>query len=95
MYVFLLTVSFMCNEQVPAVASQQGCDGVWMAALPAEDRKIATSVRGYFASEAGCLAGASTEMRKEAAVSEHLAKSGAVDALRNPHIVCQKVKVQP
>lgn len=92
MYVFLLTVSFMCREQLPQVATDNHCDSIWLTAFP--NPEIASSVRGYFATEEGCLAAASEEMKKEAAVSAQLAKSeGAF--LRNPHIDCRPTRVKP
>jgi hypothetical protein len=94
MYVFLLTVSFLCNEQSPAVAEQHGCNSLWMS-VPVE------RVDSYFASEAGCMEAARALTQKASAVSAHIAThiakslGAAATALDNPHVGCRRVALRP
>ena len=94
MYVFLLTVSFLCKEQSEFVANNHGCNAPVIAA---QSEPVAHEfIFGYFASEAGCAAAAKSWRQSDAGVQAQLMKNDATAyALQKAHVACKSEKVQP
>ena len=91
MYVFVLTISYLCHEQSAIVAENHGCSTPIIGFMPvpvAQER-----VAGYFASESGCATAMRKERAAEVAVETHLAPDAL--ALRQAHYACTRHEVAP
>ena len=101
MYIFLLTVSFLCSEQTADMAAKSGCNNISDTALMEQQSNVArTDVRGYFATEAGCLRAAREEESVERKLDAHLVQLDSnpqfhSSVFHTAHVACKAVSLNP
>jgi hypothetical protein len=93
--IFLLTVTYLCYQQTPAIANRDGCNGDFAVLLKVTERVAHKDVEGYFVSREGCEAAAAKLRETQAQVEAHIANTGLTDFYRSAHVDCKTQKVQP